>query len=226
MTTTSQLKATTFGAVTEYALPRAGDWANAIMVGSDGAVWFGEQALPGVAKFDPSSRALVEYMWSCYPKAKSEGPTTSIWGIAPWNGMVWATDGDRNRLIGLNPADGSLTYVNTTTAEFPYQLAPALDGSLWFTSLSEKAMLGRLASNLSLSVYPVSGLQSQEPIQVLFVNSTLAYTVALDPLSSTGAGGLYSFDPRTMTGTIQAQRVGGNFTLFDPDSLTMAGDKI
>lgn len=225
-TTTSQLKATTFGAVTEYALPRTGDWANAVTFGSDGSVWFGEQALPGVAQYDPASGSLTEYQWSCDTTSGSKGPVTSIWGVAQWNGKVWATDGDGNRLIGLDPSNGGLEYVNTTTAKFPYLLATAPDGSLWFTTLSGRSLLGRLSQDLTLRVYPVSGLGKEEPIQVIFVNGTFGYMVALNPLSTSGEGGLYSFDPQSSGGTIQATRVGGNFALYDPDSLSMVGDQI
>jgi len=225
-TTTPQLKATTFGAVTEFALPTKGTWANAITVNPDGSVWFGEQALPGVAQYDPTSGQLTEYRWTCYATTQTSGAITSIWGVAQWNGRIWATDGDGNRLIGLNPADGSLTYVNTTTASFPYLLTPAPDGSLWFTTLTAKPQLGRLGTDLSLTVYAVSGVGKEEPIQVLFENSTLAYMVALNPASTTGEGGLYSFDPQTSTGTIAASRVGGNFSLYFPDGLSQAGNEI
>jgi streptogramin lyase len=225
-TITSQLKPTTFGAVTEYALPRTGDWANAVTVASDGSVWFGEEALPGIAQFNPATGQLDEYKWSCYVTSQSGGPVTSIWGVAQWNGKVWATDGDANRLIGLNPVDGSLSYVNTTSASFPYLLAPAPDGSLWFTTLSAKPLLASLGTDLRLTVYPVSGIGKEEPIQVLFENRTLAYMVALNPDSTAGEGGLYSFDPQTTTGTIVATQVGGNFSLFFPDGLSQAGDQI
>ena len=225
-TTTSQLKATTFGAVTEYALPSTGAWANGITVTPDGSVWFGEQALPGVAQYDPTSGQLTEYKWSCYATPQTSGPITSIWGVAQWNGRIWVTDGDGNRLIGLDPTDGSLTYVNTTSASFPYLLTPAPDGSLWFTTLSTKPQLGRLGTDLSLTVYPVTGVGKEEPIQILFENSTLAYMVALNPASTTGEGGLYSFDPQTSSGTIAASRVGGNFSLYFPDGLSQTGNEI
>jgi streptogramin lyase len=224
--TTSKLTGSNFGDVTEYPLPRSHDWANAVTVASDGSVWFGEQALPGVAQFN-SAGVLTEYQWSCYSSSSGNGgPLTSIWGVAQWNGMIWGADGDRNQLVGLNPSNGSLKYVNTTSAQFPYLLSPAPDGSLWFTSLGTKPLLGKMAPDLALTVYQVSGLGKQEPIQILFVNATFAYMVALDPLSASGAGGLYSFDPQTSAGTIEATQVGGSFTLFFPDSLSMTGTEI
>jgi streptogramin lyase len=224
-TSTGQLAKTSFGAVTEYALPGPNPWANAVTVAPDGSVWIGEQGLPGVAQFNPTSGSLVEYQWPCYPSSKI-GPVSSIWGIATWNGKVWATDGDANRLVGLSPSTGAVTYVNTTTAAYPYLLSPAPDGSLWFTSLTSPAKLGRLATDMSLTVYRVSGLGKEYTIQTQFVNSTFAYMVALNPLSATGEGRLYSFDPRTDNGTITAHPVGGNFSLYSPDSLSVSEGKV
>jgi streptogramin lyase len=219
-TTTKELPKTTFGAVTEYSLPASNPWANGITVAPDGSIWFGEQGIPALARFDPSTGGLVEYDLPCYPSSKI-GPVSSVWGITPWNGKIWAADGDANRLIGLNPTDGSVTYLNTTTAVSPYTLAVGPQGSLWFTSLSTpQARVGRLGTDLSLTVFNVTGLGKEEPIQMQFVNGTLGYLVALNPFSSTGEGGLYSFDPRSGGGTIVAQRVGGNFSLTFPDGLS------
>jgi len=223
--TTTQLKSTTFGAVTEYGLPNSSRWANAITVAPDGSVWFGEQARPGVGHFDPTTGALVEYQWPCYPTSKTGGVVSSIWGITLWNGKVWAADGDSNRLVGLNPGDGSVTYVNTTSAQFPYLLAVAPDGSLWFTSLSSPPKLGRLGLDLGLTIYSVQGLGHKEPIQIQFVNSSLAYMVALNPYTSTDSG-VYSFDPTIAGQTISATKVGGDFQLFYPDSVSVAGGMV
>jgi streptogramin lyase len=224
-TTTNQLKSTTFGAVTEYSLPNPSHWANAITALPDGSVWFGEQALPGVGHFNPTTGTLVEYKWPCYPTSKTGGVVSSIWGIKVWNGKVWAADGDANRLVGLDPADGTVTYVNTTSAQFPYLLAVAPDGSLWFTSLSAPAKLGRLGLDLGLSLYSVAGLGHKEPIQILFVNSSLAYMAALNPYTSTDSG-VYSFDPRNPGPTIMVTKVGGDFRLLFPDSVSVAAQTV
>ncbi|MDG6913207.1 MAG: hypothetical protein JRN35_09045, partial [Nitrososphaerota archaeon] len=58
----SQLQSVTFGAVTEFALPSPARSPNAITVAPDGSVWFGEQAIPGVAHLYPNG-TLVEYAW-------------------------------------------------------------------------------------------------------------------------------------------------------------------
>jgi virginiamycin B lyase len=216
---------TVFGSVTEYSLPNGPKWANGVAAAPDGSVWFGEQATPGLAHLDPVSRTLVEYRWPCYQTSKTGGPVASIWGVAIWNGKVWAADGDSNRLVGLDPGDGSTVYVNSSSARFPYLLAPAPDGSLWFTALSSPARLGRLGLDQSLTVYSVSGLGSQEPIQIQFVNSTIAYLVALNPSNATDSG-LYSFNPAGSNSNITAARVGGGFSLFYPQALSTSGTSV
>ncbi|HMD78502.1 MAG TPA: hypothetical protein VKF39_00800, partial [Nitrososphaerales archaeon] len=192
-----------FGAVTEYCLDNPSRWSNGIFVAPDGSVWFGEQAVPGLGHLFTNG-TVVEYPWPGYHGggSVSSSPTSSIWGVVAWNGRIWAADGDANKLFGFDPADRSTISVNATGAPFPYLLTPAPDGSLWFTTLSAKPLLASLGTDLSLTVYPVSGIGKEEPIQVLFENSTLAYMVALNPDSTTGEGGLYSFDPQTSTGTI------------------------
>jgi streptogramin lyase len=218
-TTFGPLKSASFGAVTEYAIP-AGRLANGIMVDSDGSIWFGEQSLPGLGHYVPSTGMLTEFQWPCYPTSKNGGVVSSIWGIAEWSGRVWTADGDSNRLVGLDPKDGATVYVNTTSATFPYFPTVAPDNSLWFTSLSAPAKLGRLGADMSLAVIPVQGLGHKEPIQMEFINSTFAYMVALDPYDSTDSG-IYSFDPVSGP-TLSATKVGGSFRLFYPQSLSIS----
>lgn len=217
---------TTFGGVTEYCLARPTRWSNAIVVGPDGSVWFGEEALPGLGRLYQNG-TVVEYPWTFAETGSGiSGWKTGIWSVVSWNGGIWATDGDGNMLVGLDPTSKSLTMVNSSSAPFPYVATVAPGGSLWFTSLSSPPKLAMLSENLTLSVYRVAGTSEEEPIQVQFVNSTYAYMVALDPYSEQGEGGLYSFDPQATGGTIEATRVGGNFTLFDPDGLALEGGSV
>lgn len=224
-TTTSGLKVSAFGAVTEYALPGSSVWANGIMAAPDGSVWFGEQGVPGVARLVPGSDTLVQYKWACYGAPQNGGPVSDVWNLVSWNGRVWAADGNANRLVGLDPNDGSLTYVNTTSAKFPYLLATAPDGSLWFTSLTSPAMLGRLSPTLGLTVYAVSGLGGEEPIQVQFVNSTYAYMVALNPYADNDSG-LYSFDPQVAGGAVAVTKLGAGFQLLFAQALSVGDGRV
>jgi len=224
--TRSQLHSVQFGAVEEYALPQPSRWSNAITLAPDGSVWFGEQAVPGVGHLFLNG-TLVEYPWpsSKGAPAGSCGYRTGIWGIEPWNGMVWAADSDENALIGVNPTSGTTTVVNVTgMAPEPYTLAIGPDGSLWFTTLSQRAVLGRLLPNLTATAYPVNVSNGEVPLQIQFVNSSYAYFVALNPLKPYGH--LYSFDPAVSGKAIDAVQVGGRFQILEPASVTASGSSV
>jgi len=131
----STLAPTNITAITEWTLPSPGRFPNAVAVAPDGSVWFGEQALAGVAHFFPMNGSLVEYAW---PEASGHaGPAfsfqTSIWGVALWKGMVWATNEEGNSIVGLNPTSDSLTVCTLpVTNSSPYTLVAGPDGALWY----------------------------------------------------------------------------------------------
>ncbi len=208
-----------FDALTEYSLPAPTRWSNAIAVAPDGSVWFGEQSVPGVAHLFPNNGTLVEYPWpsATHPTSKTCGYETGIWGVAIWKGMVWGSDLEENALVGINPQTGASRVINVSgVANAPYTLSLAPDGSLWFTSLENAATLGRVGQDFSLSALPVSNIGRQFPAQLDFVNSSLAYMVTLDNLNN--SGGLYSFNPGSVSTSVNPQRLGGSFQLLAPDS--------
>lgn len=215
-----------FGAVTEYSLPSPSRWSNAIAVAPDGSVWFGEQSVPGVGHLFANG-TLVEYPWPTASHSTSQacGFETSIWGVVVWNGMVWGADADENALVGINPQTGAAKVINVSAAAgFPYTLALAPDGSLWFTSLDTAAVLGRVGPDFSVSVMHVDNIGGEFPAQVDFVNSTYAYMVALDRFNN--SGGLYSFNPTGASTSVDARRVGGDFPLQAPDSVAAGGGNV
>ena len=218
---TYQAQKIQFGAVTEYCLASPSRWPNAVVWAPDGSVWFGEVGVPGVARLFPSNGTVIEYPW---PEANGaiSGYRAGIWGLTIWNGMIWGANNDRSVLVGFNATTGVTKTVNATGAPYPYTLAVSPDGSMWFTSFHVPAVLGRISPSLELQVFNLTGLGKQETIQMQFVNSSLAYAVALNPLSGTGEGGLYSFDPHGNDGVIEATKVGGNFSLFFPDGLSVS----
>ncbi len=236
-----QTKEVTFGAVSEYALPNSSRDPNGITTGADGSVWFGNQALGGVDNLFPNG-TLVEYSWPGYPgdgRLNATYPKALIWNLQVWDGRVWAADNGGTLVNGLDPDNDSVVELNVTAAPHPATSAPALApyiltatpyGDMWFTALpfltgGELPVVGTISSDLSVTLYAVSGLGHEEPIQIQFYNSTLAYLVALDPSDPTDSG-LYSFDPVTNNSTIYATRVGGNFSMIYPDSLTIVGDTV
>lgn len=223
---------TVFDAVTEYQLPNPSRWSNGIAVSDDGSVWFGEQSVPGVGHLFTNG-TLVEYAWPTAPPGPIQGSCafkSSIWGIAIWKGMVWGADGDQNALIGLNPSTGAMKIVNITGfGSFPYTLSVGPDGALWFTMLAPPpapAAIGRMAPDYGISVYKVANYQGDVPTQVQFVNSTYAYYVGINLTSTTGAGGLFSFDPQDLSAGILPTPVGSGFRLLSPNSLALSNDTI
>jgi streptogramin lyase len=231
----SQTTKTTFGAVTEYKLPSPDRWANAVTMASDGSVWFAEDGVPGVGHLFPSNGTLVEYPWPGYtpPAPPDCVPSESSSGIALWNGRVWAAEEFGNVLWGVNPSDGSAQVLNVTgKADFPYWVSVGPDGALWFTSDDLPAVLGRLQTNMSLQIISLQGMGNDEPLQLDFVNYTLAYisTVNLSENSTTHGcvcnGHIYSFDPSKAGQSITPTLVGGAFDLQLPTSVAYSAGSI
>ena len=240
----SQVTNTTFGAVTEWSLPSQDRWPNAMAVAPDGSVWFAEEEVPGVAHLYPNNGTLVEYPWPGYatPEPPNCVEQTSSFGMALWGGRVWATDEFANNgvgaVIGLNPSDGSVVKVNATTdASSPYWVAPGPDGNLWFTSdntTQYPTRLGRIYPNLTLSIVNLVGVAKyDEPIQLDFVNSSLAFVSTVNQVTENPAtkaclceGHIYSFNPSDPSTNIAASVVGDNYTVLLPSSVSYSDGKI
>jgi streptogramin lyase len=218
----SKLTSITFGSVTKFSLPSPLRAPNAVTVASDGSVWFGEQGLPGVGHLFQNG-TLVEYQWPFnYLVSGGDCSTrTSIWGIALWGGRVWATDTTGNQLVGLNPANDTITTVKlSSNSSFPYAITigPGND-HLWFTELYS-SKLGRLSPNGSLTEYPIMN-GSGTPTQIAFVNSSLGYLVMTGGVPGRAPAGVFSFDPQRLSSSPPPQQVGGNMTLYSPDSVSL-----
>ena len=214
----SELQQMHFGAVMKYKLP-AGRSPNGIAVAPDGSVWFGEQALPGVGHLYANG-TLVEYRWPFQYTSVLSGSFigfTFIWGIALWNGCVWASDQAGSQLVALEPATGRISTVKLNVGAFPYTLTVGPDDSLWFTEIFA-SKIGRVDNQFQLHEYPLPVLGT--PAQIVFANSSLGYYV------DTGNIGLvepavYSFDPNNFS---PVQIYSNGMTLLSPTSLALAND--
>jgi len=212
---------TTFGAVTEFLLPDPQRSPNAIAVSPDGSVWFGEESLPGVANLYPNG-TLVEYPWpGVYPPAGainySCSHRTQIWGIALWNGWVWASDSAGNQLVGLNPATGGFRHVAMSSGDsLPYSLTVGSDGALWFTEAAGQ-VIGRLDATGRVQEYTLpTGLRGT-PEQIQFVNSTYALYSDAGEAGENNAG-VFAFNPSNPT----FARVGADRLLNSVTGLAVA----
>ena len=236
------LNSTTFGAVTEWALPGSGRIPDAVLASPDGSVWFAEQEVPGVAHLYPGNGTLVEYAWPGFPTPEPPDclDQAESSGIAFWNGMVWAADMYANNgvgaVIGVNPATGSTERVNLTgQAAFPYWLAVGPHDDLWYTSdniTQYPARLGRISPDLTVSAVDLIGVSKyDEPIQVDIVNSSLGLIAALDQVGTPKGGcvctgHIYSFDPSVNSTSVPVSVVGGNYTLVLPDSVSYSDGRV
>jgi len=233
----SQVQDVMFGGVTEYNLPGPGRYPNAIAVAPDGSVWFTEMEGPGVAHLYPNNGTLVEYPWPGYAAPSSIGgscsPQATSFGIALWNGRIWGADEYNNAIVGVSPSDGSVVKVNTTNdAPYPYWLSVGPDGALWFTSDNTPTRLGRIEPNMSVSIINLQGMGYDEPLQLTFVNSSLAYLATIDQQENATTkacictGHIYSFDPTGVSSTVTPTVVGSGYTLVLPTSVAYSDGRL
>lgn len=206
----SQLSYVQFGAVRKYKLPSSRA-PNAITLAPDGSVWFGEQALPGIAHLYPNG-TLLEYRWPFQYNSPGLPGLTFTWGIALWKGCVWASDQAGSQLVAVDPATGSTKTIKLATGSFPYTLTVGPDDSLWFTEVFA-SKIGRVDNHFRLHEYSLPVLGT--PAQIEFANRTFGYYV------DTGNVGLvepaiYSFNPNNFA-PVQIYATG--FKLVAPTSL-------
>jgi streptogramin lyase len=217
-----QLAPTTFGAITEFTVSANRTPAGIAVNQTDGSIWFGEWGLPGVGHLFLNG-TLTEYKWPYADNSVTSecGQETQIWGVALWNGSVWAADNLYSRLIAVNPSTGATQAVNLTSQADPYTLAVGA-GDLWFTEDTAPGAIGKLSPDSSVQYYSLPDSEHMESIYVMFQNSTLGYVLSLD--ETTFSPVLFSFDPSSATPTFTP--AGGNQTLYEPSGLALANGGI
>ena len=223
----SQVTNRTFGAVTEFALPGNDTWPSAITAAPDGSVWFVIQSVPGVVHLYPNNGTIVEYGWPGYKPSNASDcfPNVVSSGITLWNGRVWAEDEFGNALLGVRPSDGNVVSLNLTgRGNYPYWLAPGPDGNLWVTFDDSPARLAKVLPNLTMSIINLEGVGDDSPLQLEFLNSSVAIlsTINLSENATTKGcvcnGHVYSFNPTQANSTIRPLVVGGGYNLIEPTS--------
>jgi len=228
----SELTPTSFGAITTISLPAPERLPNAMTVAPDGSVWFGEQAVPGLAHLYLTNGTLVEYSFpGTYLPNSNAGygcaDKTDIWGVALWDGRVWATDSSQNRLVGLSTTNDTFKVVSLSASDsLPYTLTPGPDDALWFTQISS-GQIGALFANGTVAEHSVQVPEYLDntsapinvpgvPAQIVFANSSVGYYVDASPLISGSA--VFTFNPAHFS----PERVRtGNLSLSDPDSISL-----
>lgn len=219
----SQLQSVAFDAVTKFKLPSPGRAPNAITVSPDGSVWFGEQALPGVGHLFPNG-TLIEYAWPFSYQSPSFGSSscykTDIWGVALWNGRVWASDVVGNQLVGVDSVSGSVTTIRLPiNNSFPNTVTVGPDNSLWITEL-DSSKIGKVLPNGTLVEYALRDNTGKKevPTEITFVNSTLGYYESVGGVLGSGGPAIFAFDPQHFSPYV----VASNANISYPDSLAFA----
>jgi len=210
----SQLPFVQFGAIRKYKLP-SGRSPNAITVAPDGSVWFGEQAVPGIGHLYTNG-TLVEYAWPFQYKSPAY---TYIWGIADWDGCVWASDQAGSQLVAVDPNTGRLGTIQLTAGSFPYTLTVAPDDTLWFTE-AYGLKIARIDTKLNLQEYSIPELGT--PAQIAFANNSLAFYVDAGNVGLARTG-IYSFNPNNVAPTLIDPSTNN---LVVPTSLALVNDGI
>jgi streptogramin lyase len=202
-----------FNGVTKFRLPDD-EFPNGITVASDGSAWFGEQNMPGVAHLFENG-TLVEFAWPI----NYSPSTTSIWGVAEWNGKIWASDALGGQIVSLDPATSMVDAVKlSNVGAFPYTVTLGLDDALWFTELYG-SKLGRIDTLCRLTEYRVPMNFGGTPTQIEFQNSTHGYYVDAGNATS-GLGEVLSFN----TEQFAPQPINGNFRPLAASSLALVSN--
>ena len=132
--------------ITEFPLPHAPSYPNAIATGPDGNLWFAESFTGKVGRITPSG-------------AVTEFPQPN--GAAGANGMaagpdanLWFTDTEMSR-IGRITTGGVFLPFYTAPNSVPVAIAKGPDGNVWFTDLQGK--IGRMTPGGVVAEFPADG---------------------------------------------------------------------
>jgi streptogramin lyase len=134
----------------ELAIPKPGGTPYAIVIGSDGAVWFTEaECTSGIGRL---SSAGTWQHWSItgncesQPLAITKGPDGNLWFADVWSAY------------GRVKPSGEITRFSMPEASYPSGITTGPDGNLWLTVASpqSKPFIAKVATNgTELAEYPL-----------------------------------------------------------------------
>lgn len=130
-----ELKAT----IRQWDVPSKGAGPQDPVIGSDGSLWFTENAANKIGRLNPKTGEFKEY---ALPEEKKAGPQ----GIAAdHDGNIWFTATSGGYIGKLDPDTGKVTAFNMPDPQAgdPYSLAFDSKGILWFT-VKNANMVGKL----------------------------------------------------------------------------------
>jgi streptogramin lyase len=133
----------TSGDITEFTLPSARAVPEEIASGPDGNVWFVELVVNSIGRVTPDG-VITEFpipysSSSSYPEGIVSGP----------DGNVWFTD--ETAIWQLTPGGVFTQFATSSSSSQPlvpyFGIAPAPDGSLWFTVYADPSAVARVTTS-------------------------------------------------------------------------------
>lgn len=162
---------TTSGALTEYPIPTANSQPLRITSGPDGALWFTEMLGNKIGRITTGGQ-ITEFALPDRGEVQC-GELCPAGITAGSDGALWFTEsqfsaGGGNR-IGRITVDGHLTEYQLPVADaLPYDIAPAPDGTLWFT---QRNGIGSITMSGAIQEHTIPGTGSRMTIDGLAVGS-------------------------------------------------------
>ena len=134
------------GNVKRYPIPTPQAYPQYTTVGSDGAIWFGENGTPGNGKIGrvTTDGVVTEYSipGGIAPYGLTEGPDGNVWF------------GDSGGSVGSITPSGAFHFTNTLPKNRQaFQLTTGPDGNIWFTELQGK--IGKVTASGRVREYSV-----------------------------------------------------------------------
>jgi streptogramin lyase len=139
------------GVITEFPLAGVTN-PLALVVGSDGNLWFTDDGGSQVGRVTPSGTLTL------FPRGGSTFPT----GIAAGpDGNIWFTERAANTIVRMTPTGDATTFTVPTAASSPRGIAAGPDGNLWFVE-QDGNKIGRITPRLgTITEFPLPNAGSK-----------------------------------------------------------------
>jgi streptogramin lyase len=135
------------GEMTHFRLPFAQTAGiHSVYPAKDGMVWFVETAMGKIARLDPKTKEITEYMSPTTADGKRAGAHTIRVDDA---GMVWVSGGPV--ISKFNPKTGEWKHF-PLSGTYGNEMGP--DGSQWFTAFRDKGPIGRVKNDVLTTFDP------------------------------------------------------------------------
>ncbi|HEX5610464.1 MAG TPA: hypothetical protein VFX45_10290 [Solirubrobacterales bacterium] len=140
-------KVTPAGAITEFALPNPGSRPGAIVLGSDGALWFTEEAASALGRITDGGTVGE------LPLPPGAGPAGIVAGP---DGALWVAASTGNSILRVTTRGDVASFPLPNPGSAPSSIAVGPDGNLWFGEAAAPR-IGRITTAGAIEEFPVPG---------------------------------------------------------------------